>query len=101
MDSVNWKKVLIEFIGTFVFLSVILNVAMNNNGGIVTPIAVGIALTAAIYMFGSAGDNHFNPAVSFMAWIRGDIVIYMLFAYLIAQVLGASGAYVVNKYLTN
>lgn len=101
MDSVNWKKVLIEFIGTFVFLSVILNVAMNNNGGIVTPIAVGIALTTVIYMFNGIGDNHFNPAVSFMAWIRGDIIVFVLIAYFIAQILGACGAFVVNKYLTN
>lgn len=101
MSDMNWKKVLVEFIGTFVFLSVILNVAMNNNGGIITPIAVGIALTAAIYMFGSAGDNHFNPAVSFMAWIKGDIVVYVLIAYIIAQILGGCGAFVVNKYLTN
>ena len=51
-------KYLVEFIGTFMFLSVILS------QGQALPIV--IALAAAIYFGGAISGGHFNPAVSFM-----------------------------------
>ena len=49
---------LVEFIGTFVFLSVILRVGQ--------PIPIAVALLSAIYFGGSISGGHFNPAVSFI-----------------------------------
>lgn len=69
-----------EFIGTFVFLSVILAT------GSAIPIAV--ALAAVIFFGGSVSGGHFNPAVSTMMWIKGVIPAEKWAAYVIAQILG-------------
>ena len=72
------KKLLVELIGTFVFLSVILK------SGEAIPIA--IALAAAIYL-GSGG--HFNPAVSLMQFLNKKLSSTDLILYVGAQLLGA------------
>jgi len=73
----NMMAVLTEFIGTFIFLSVILST------GQAVPIA--IALAAVIY-FGQGG--HFNPAVSTMILAKGGISMETYIAYVVAQILG-------------
>lgn len=95
--DMNWTNVIIEFIGTFVFLSVIMNAAFKGNGGILAPIAIGIALIAAIYMFN--GSGHFNPAVTFMSWCHGSSTTMVLAAYTIAQLAGAFAAFAVHTYV--
>ena len=72
--------ILAEFIGTFIFLSVILAT------GQAVPIA--LALAAAIYFGGNVSGGHFNPAVSTMMLAKGGISIETWVAYVIAQVLG-------------
>ena len=52
-------KCLVELIGTFIFLSIILSSAGQ-------PMAIGIALAAAIFFGGSISGGHFNPAVTVM-----------------------------------
>jgi aquaporin Z len=76
--------VLGEFIGTFVFLLVILVVGQ--------PIPIVIGLLAAILAFGSLSGGHFNPAVSTMMLAKGDINIMTYLMYIIAQVLGGLAA---------
>jgi len=78
-------KYVIEFIGTFIFLSVILN------AGQALPIAV--ALAAVIYFGGSHGSNHYNPAVTFMSWTKGDTGTEDASYNVVAQLLGAYTAY--------
>jgi glycerol uptake facilitator-like aquaporin len=78
-------KYVIEFIGTFLFLSVILNT------GKALPIAV--ALAAVIYFGGSYGNNHYNPAVTFMSWNKGDTSTEDAGFNVVAQLLGAYSAY--------
>ena len=56
---------LVEFIGTFVFLSVILRT------GEALPIAV--ALAAVIYFGGAVSGGHFNPAVSTMMLLKNNL----------------------------
>ena len=58
-------KYLVEFIGTFMFLSVILS------QGQALPIV--IALAAAIFFGGSISGGHFNPAVSFMMHVNNTL----------------------------
>ena len=59
---------LLEFIGTFIFLSVILGT------GEVLPIA--IALAAAIFFGGKYSGGNFNPAVSFMMFLNTRFTNY-------------------------
>jgi glycerol uptake facilitator-like aquaporin len=93
----NFDNAIIEFIGTFVFLSVIYNVAMKGNGTILTPFAIGLALTVAIYMVcNGTSACHFNPAVSFMAWCKGDLALIGLAMFIVAQLLGAGCAWAMH-----
>jgi aquaporin Z len=69
-----------EFIGTFVFISVILITG--------EAIPIGIALIAAIYFGGSISGGHFNPAVSTAKLVKGDISLYKWAIYVAAQVIG-------------
>ena len=71
---------LTEFIGTFVFLAVILTVGQ--------PIPIVIALLAAIYFGGSISGGHFNPAVSTMMMVKGSLSTEKYIGYVIAQILG-------------
>lgn len=74
------SAVLSEFIGTFIFLLVILVVGQ--------PIPIVIGLLAVIYAFGSISGGHMNPAVSTMMLVKGDIDVMTYILYVIAQILG-------------
>lgn len=74
-----------EFIGTFVFLAVILLSAGN-------PIAIGVALTAVIYMGGHISGGNYNPAVSIMMFAKGKLCGMTTMKYIVAQLLGAMAA---------
>jgi len=76
--------VLGEFIGTFVFLLVILVVGQ--------PIPIVVGLLAAILAFGNLSGGHFNPAVSTMMLAKGDINVTQYVLYVLAQVLGGLAA---------
>ena len=73
-----------EFIGTFVFLLVILVVGQ--------PIPIVIGLLAAILAFGNISGGHMNPAVSTMMLAKGDINLMTYIMYVIAQILGGLAA---------
>lgn len=73
-----------EFIGTFVFLLVILVVGQ--------PIPIVIGLLAAILAFGNLSGGHMNPAVSTMMLAKGDIDVMTYIMYIIAQILGGLAA---------
>jgi len=82
-------KYLVEFIGTFIFLSVILT-----NG---EAIPIGIALTTAIFFGGKISGGNFNPAVSIMMYLKGTLKGGDLPMYIIAQVLGGVCALCLHK----
>src|SRR5436309_10708435 len=62
-------RLLTEFIGTFVFLSVI---ALAGPSGALAPLAIGLALTAMVYMGGHVSGAHYNPAVSLALFCVGS-----------------------------
>lgn len=71
---------LVEFIGTFVFLSVVLTVGQ--------PIPIVVALLAAIYFGGHLSGGHFNPAISTMFLAKGTLSVEKYIGYVLAQILG-------------
>ena len=85
-------RYLVEFIGTFIFIAVILMT------GQAIPIAV--ALAAVIYFGGVISGGAFNPAVAFAYFIRKNINGIQFVGYVIAQLLGALGAYHYFKYVS-
>jgi aquaporin Z len=79
-----------EFIGTFIFLGVILKTG--------DPLAIGIALASVIYFGGKVSGGNFNPAVSFMMLLSNKMDILKFIAFVIAQLLGASAAFIFHSY---
>ena len=77
-------KYVAEFLGTFVFLSVILSVG--------EPIPIAVGLLAAIYLGGSISGGHFNPAVSVMMFLKKTLSMTDLSLYVAAQVAGGVAA---------
>lgn len=71
---------LVEFIGTFVFLAVILIVGQ--------PIPCVVALLAAIYLSTGRSLGCFNPAVATMFFAKGTLSLEKYIGYVVAQILG-------------
>ena len=90
-------KLLTEFAGTFVFLSAI---ALSGNAGALAPLAIGLTLTAMVYMGGHVSGAHYNPAVSFGLFLRRAISATTMFEYwaaqLVAGVLAFTGAFLLT-----
>ena len=79
------KAMLIEFVGTFFFLYVILAVG--------TPLAIGAALALAIYV----GGGNFNPAVTIMLIAAKKQRMETALPYIVAQVAGGLAALALYK----
>lgn len=75
------NKLLAESIGVFILTTAI--------GLSTSPISAGIVLIALIYIGTHLTDAHFNPAVSFSAWICGKIELHEFTEYVSGQVIGA------------
>jgi len=83
------KAYLVEFVGTFFFLYVIL--ATGNF------LAIGAALALCILLGGKISGGNFNPAVTVMLVIAKKQNVDTLIPYIIAQVLGGLTALVVYQ----
>ncbi len=89
------QAIVAEFIGTLFFLSIILNVVHDSSIGV---IAIAVGLLAAIYLAGGVSGGHFNPAVSIMMFMKGNLPADMTILYIIAQVIGALSALLLNNF---
>ena len=83
------KAMLTEFIGTFFFLYVIIATG--------SPLAIGAALAAAIYVGGSISGGNFNPAVTIMMIAAKKQSIETALPYIVAQVAGGLAALALYK----
>jgi len=84
----NFLAVLVEFLGTFIFLSVI--VATGN------PWAIGATLAVLAFLGGAISGGHFNPAVTIMTLYNRGIAADNAGAYIVAQI--AAGVLAVTVY---
>lgn len=84
---------LVEYLGTFLFLSVIVAVGQ--------PIPIALALLVVILLGGSISGGHFNPAVSLMFWAKGGLTNADLAGYMVAQCLGGLSALGIYNVLSN
>ncbi len=90
----EFKSLLAEFLGTFFFLSIILNSVFF---GDFAPIAISIGLLGAIYLAGRVSGGHFNPAVSVMMYVKGKLAGDLTVLYIAAQILGGLMALMINN----
>lgn len=89
------QAIIAEFLGTLFFLSIILNVVNDSSVGV---IAIAVGLLAAIYLAGGVSGGHFNPAVSIMMFMKGKLPADLTILYIIAQVIGAMSALLLNNF---
>jgi glycerol uptake facilitator-like aquaporin len=87
----NFLAILVEFLGTFIFLSVI--VATGN------PWAIGATLAVLAFLGGSISGGHFNPAVTIMTLYNRGIATDNAAAYIVAQIVAGILAVVVYKQI--
>ncbi len=94
-----WIRVIIEFIGTFVLVTVAAGSGVINHYAGDTPvtraaavIAPGAAVMAMIYAWGPLSGLHINPAVTFGFAFRGVFPVNWVAPYWVAQLAGAVGA---------
>jgi aquaporin Z len=90
------QALIVEILGTFIFLSVILSAVAESSYG---PIAIAVGLLAAIYFGGKISGGHYNPAVTIMMLFKGSISLSTAIGYIIAQITGGLLALVINSYL--
>jgi len=86
------SKYIVEFIGTFIFLSVILA------SGEAFPI--GLALSTVIFFGGKISGGNYNPAVSTMMFLKKKLDTGDYVGYVIAQIIGGICAYLFSEHIT-
>ncbi len=95
------RKLVVEFVGTFLFVLVIGLVVVGAEGtaAALAPIAIGSALMVLVYAGGHISGGHYNPAVTLAIWIRGKAATSEVLPYWAAQIVGALLAALVVGYL--
>ena len=83
---------LVEFLGTFLFLSVIVATG--------SPVLIAMSLLLVILLGGGISGGHFNPAVSLMFWAKGALSNANLAGYIVAQALGGLAALAIYKTMS-
>ena len=94
---------ILEIIGTFIFILLILVVTGRESGATNVALPIGLALALPIYLFGDITGGHFNPAVSFAIFIKNPKIFtgLMLMVYITAQVIGSFLALETNVFFNS
>jgi len=85
------SAVIVEFIGTFLFVLTIPLSSISN--GEVAPIAIGFMLMSMVFSFGYLSGGHFNPAVTLAVFLcNAEFKKEKLILYILAQVAASFAA---------
>jgi aquaporin Z len=83
------RKLVVEFIGMFIFVFTV-GMATNTLGaGPLAPLAIGSVLMVMVFAGGHISGGHFNPAVSTAVFVRGRMNSTEWVAYMVTQVVAA------------
>ena len=85
--NASLKKVISEFIGTFVFLLAV--AGATSSGSPLKQISLALALGLMILTIGPISGAYFNPVVSIYFFAKRQISFGLLISYVAAQLLGA------------
>jgi aquaporin Z len=88
MNASPFRKLIVEFIGTFFLVYVIGCVSLQDHV-LLAPLAIGASLMVMIFAGGHISGAHYNPAVTLGVWIRGACTTREAGFYLVAQAIGA------------
>jgi len=86
------RPLLVELIGTTLFVLIGLWGACSNGGVIAAALSFGLALMVLAASFGHISGVHFNPAVTIGVLIAGEIQAVMTILYVVMQLLGGIAA---------
>jgi len=103
MDEALGRRMVTEFIGTFILVFTVCCTVLQNAS--LAPLAIGAALMVSVYAGGHISGGHYNPAVSLAVYLRGrlsrrELVPYWI-AQLIAQLIAAAAASGVAVFVVN
>lgn len=89
-----WRQIIGEFMGTFVFLSIILSVTSNTNEFGLAAVFIGLGLATSIIFVSRISDVcAFNPAVTIALALRHSIPWSDAITLILTQMLAAVVAY--------
>ena len=88
-----FKKLLVEFIGTFFIIFfgfvAIINTSQNQPlGTLFIALAFGITTLLVYYIFYPISRSHNNPAISFSFFIMGRLTLVEFLLYTLSQIVG-------------
>lgn len=83
-----FKKLIAEFIGTFVLVFCACGAAILNETTIGGALAFGLVIVAMAYSIGRISGCHINPAVSIAFLIKKKLTLKEFCGYVCAQILG-------------
>jgi len=99
MNLVLQRKLVVEFIGMFLFVFTV-GMATNKAGaGALAPLAIGSVLMVIVFAGGHISGGHFNPAVSTGVLLRGRMLANEFAAYITTQFAAAVVAGFVVRYV--
>lgn len=96
------NQLILEFIGTFIFILIILIITSKTILGelSISPVVIIVTLLIAGIMFcAQVKGGHFNPAITFTRTMQGKIPVKICCGYIIAQLLGGLIAFFVYKII--
>ena len=101
-------KYIAESLGTFFLVAVVVgsgimaeNISEGNMGIALlgNTLATGAILFVIIKMFGATSGAHFNPAVSFIFYLRKELCLLDLIKYIIVQIISGLLAIIIIHYI--
>jgi aquaporin Z len=99
MDEVLKRKLVVEFVGMFLFVFTV-GMATNKAGaGPLAPLAIGSVLMVMVFAGGHVSGGHFNPAVSTAVFLRRRMTSTEFGAYVAAQFVAAILAGFIVRYV--
>lgn len=87
--TLNWKKYIAEFIGTFVLVFFACGTAIVSGNYVAIALSFGLTIVAMAYTIGNISGCHINPAVSVAMFLNGKLPLNDLIGYVVAQFAGS------------
>lgn len=84
------RKLVVEFVGTFIFAFTVGMATEKTGAGALAPLAIGFVLMVMVFAGGHISGGHYNPAVSTAVLLRGKMTLREWVAYVIAQLIAAA-----------
>ncbi len=84
------RKLVVEFIGMFVFMFTVGMATEKAGAGVLAPLAIGFVLMVMVFAGGHISGGHYNPAVSTGVLVRGKLTPGEWVPYVVTQLVAAA-----------